>query len=471
MKRKLLFLFSITFIVGHIYTQVVDRGATSEYMIDGVHVSGALTLPQEAIDKLEIITGLPPSYGDNGSGLVMTPQFTNKYWIFFTDKINSPYSKNNPQQFLTQRSIDRRKKSNIGIFESDLPVNTAYIEQLKLLGISVEAYSRWMNAVTAHLTEDQIIQIAQLPFVKEISVVKKYITTDRELQPAESTAFYKSGEETDIESIYGTADRQITMINLDTIFDLGFTGEGMIIAQLDAGYFGVDTAIKFQSLWDKDQIIGFYNFPDHNNQVFNIYSGYHGSWVLSVMGSDVPDEFSGTAPDAEFYLYRTEIADSEYVVEEDYWMMAAERADSMGADIINSSLGYTEFDDSLENHTYADLDGNTTLVTKAADMAAQKGILVCNSAGNNGWDAWHYLSAPSDGDSVFCIGAVDSAGLFAGFSGFGPSADGDVKPNVAAMGVNTACYDPGGYVAYLSGTSLSSPVIAGACASLWSAFP
>ncbi|MFI5173008.1 MAG: S8 family serine peptidase, partial [Chitinophagales bacterium] len=264
---------------------------------------------------------------------------------------------------------------------------------------------------------------------------------------------------------------QIDQINLDTILDLGYTGHDMVIAVLDAGFFGMDTATLFQSFWDKSQILGYHNFPDHNDQVFNIFSGYHGSWVLSVIGGDIDSVFSGSAPDADFYLFRTEVADSEYVVEEDYWLQAAEKADSVGADIINSSLGYTVFDDAAENHTYADLDGNTTVVTKAADMAAQKGILVCNSAGNEGGGAWHYISMPSDGDSVFSIGGVDAFGTHVGFSGYGPTSDGRIKPNVVALATGSAVLDPGGAIAFLNGTSFSSPLLAGACASLWDAFP
>lgn len=192
---------------------------------------------------------------------------------------------------------------------------------------------------------------------------------------------------------------------------------------------------------------------------------------MSVIGGDVADTFSGSAPDANFYLFRTEIADSEYVVEEDYWLAASEKADSVGADIINSSLGYTTFDDPGQNHTYEDLDGNTTIVTKAGDLAASKGILVCNSAGNEGAASWHYVSMPADGDSVFTIGGVDTAGIHVAFSGYGPTFDGRLKPNVVALASGSAVLDPAGYVNYLGGTSFSSPLIAGACASLWQAFP
>ncbi len=394
-----------------------------------------------------------------------------KYWIYFTDKNNSSFSVNDPLKFLSPRAIDRRDKFSISINGSDIPVNQDYIQQINDFGIEVITASRWLNAVSANLSLEQIVNISQLQFVKEIAPVNKYFIVDENTLPHNNNVFYKTSVQQETEGDFGVTATQIDQINLDTILDLGFTGNDLVIAVLDAGFFGVDTATLFQSFWDKSQILGYRNFPDNNNEVFNIYSGYHGSWVLSVIGGDIDSFYSGSAPDADFYLFRTEIAETEYVVEEDFWLEAAESADSVGADIINSSLGYTTFDDSTQNHTYADLDGNTTVVTMAADMAAEKGILVCNSAGNEGANSWHYISMPSDGDSVFSIGGVDSSGIHVSFSGFGPTSDGRLKPNVVALASNSAVLDPNGYLTYLSGTSFSSPLIAGACASLWQAFP
>jgi hypothetical protein len=394
-----------------------------------------------------------------------------KYWIYFSDKDNSSYTKSEPGKFLTQKAIDRRTKFNISINETDFPVSEQYVKELNNLGISIEVKSRWLNAVSAYLSEEQIATISQLTFISQISKVNKYSNVDINTIPLNNTAFYKSAATTDISGIYGRSKNQIDQINLDTILQLGFTGGDMVMAVIDAGFFGMDTATLFQSMWDKGQILGFHNFPDDNDQVFNIYSGYHGSWVSSVIAGDIDSVFSGSAPDVKLYLFRTEIADSEYVVEEDHWLEAAELADYIGVDLINSSLGYTTFDDSLTNHTYADLDGNTSVVTMAADMAASKGILVCNSAGNEGASTWHYVSMPADGDSVFSIGAVDTLGIHAGFSGYGPTSDGRLKPNVVALGVLSAVMDPGGNIYNLGGTSFASPLIAGACASLWGAFP
>jgi len=417
------------------------RGSLTEYFIDGVRID----------------------FGSNTE--------KDKYWIYFSDKLNSSYSKNEPVQLLTQRAIDRRKRFNIAVNETDIPVSAQYIQELNNKGITIEVQSRWLNAVSAYLSEDQLIRVSLLPYVTQISAVNKYHIVDENTVPLNNATFYKSATNTDIGGVFGTAKNQIEQINLDTVLELGHRGADMVMAVIDAGFFGMDTAILFQSMWDKGQILGFHNFPDDNDQVFNIYSGYHGSWVSSVIGGDIDSVFSGSAPDVKLFLFRTEIADSEYVVEEDYWLEAAELADYLGVDIINSSLGYTTFDDSLQNHTYADLDGNTTVVTMAADMAASKGILVCNSAGNEGGNLWHYVSMPSDGDSVFSIGAVDTSGFHAGFSGYGPTFDGRLKPNIVALGVGSAVLDPSGNIFNLSGTSFASPLIAGACASLWGAFP
>jgi subtilisin family serine protease len=250
---------------------------------------------------------------------------------------------------------------------------------------------------------------------------------------------------------------------------MGYTGEGLAIAVLDGGFRGVDTGVGFQSFWDKEQILATFNFADNVEDVF--LSSLHGTYVLSIMGADMPGKYIGASPEASFYLLRTEVVDSERVAEEDFWLAAAEFADFVGADIINSSLGYTTYDVESENHTYADMDGNTTVVTRAADMAASKGILVCNSAGNSGNDSWRYIGAPADGDSVFTIGAVDSERIPADFSSEGPTADGRVKPNISVMGDYSSVLHPDGVVYVGSGTSFSSPLAAGAAACLWQAFP
>lgn len=395
-------------------------------------------------------------------------QVTNRFWIYFTDKKNSRFSVQQPFAFLSPASVERRKNQNIQVREMDLPVNENYLREIIATGAQIIVQSRWMNAISVIADDEQLALISALPFVQQIENVKRLRRMpENEILTEQQNAFYKMNETESGD--YGGSFNQIDMIGINQIHDLGFRGEGMIIAVLDAGFSGVDTGAGFQSFWDKEQIIATHNFPDNNDFVY--FSSSHGSNVLSIMGADVPGTYIGSAPDAKFYLLRTEIADSEEVVEEDYWLQAAEFADSVGADIINSSLGYTTFDTPSDDHSYADMDGNTTVITKAADWAASVGILVCNSAGNSGNDAWKYIGAPADGDSVFTIGAVDGNEIPTDFSSIGPTSDGRLKPNVVCQGGGTAVLDKSGYVYTGSGTSYSSPLMAGACASFWQAFP
>jgi len=253
------------------------------------------------------------------------------------------------------------------------------------------------------------------------------------------------------------------------LHDQGFTGQGITIAILDAGFYHVDQLPAFSYLWENGQILGTRDFVTSGSNLFDGHS--HGMVVLSVMGGNLPGELIGTSPDADFWLLRSEDAGSEYLIEEDNWAAAAEFADSAGADILNTSLGYSQFDNHLMDHAYADMDGNTTRISRAADIAASKGMLVVVSAGNLGAGNWHYISAPADADSVLAVGAIDANGYIAGFSSRGPSSDMRVKPDVVAIGKGTwvAGFESG--VRQGNGTSLSAPVITGLAACLWQANP
>ena len=248
----------------------------------------------------------------------------------------------------------------------------------------------------------------------------------------------------------------------------GYFGDNINVAIFDAGFMGVDILPIFNNLWDNNKIIFTRDFVNNNKNVFD-YS-QHGTMVLSVMGGYMLDSLIGTAPMANYLLFRTEDSESETMVEEDYWAAAAELADSIGVDIINSSLGYTiMYDDTINSHTYSDMDGNTTIITKAADRAASRGILVVNSAGNSGLSSWYHIGAPADGDSVLAIGAVDYLGKIASFSSRGPSFDGRIKPNVCAKGVSVVVADQDSTIRYANGTSFSAPIISGLSACLWQA--
>lgn len=390
------------------------------------------------------------------------------YRIFFTDKNNSEYSIDHPEAFLSSKAIDRRLKQNIAIKENDLPVSIIYTDSLKNLGLTIVNTSKWLNSVVVFTTDQQLMDtINKLNFIqsnqktgfnnKKTKLKNKHCRTN--------TYQFKGDSTFD----YGLATTQISMLNGHVLHRNGNLGQNKIIAVLDAGFYNVDILPAFDSLWSNNQISGTYDFVDGDTEVFDASS--HGMKVLSVMGGNIPGELIGTAPKANYWLLRTEQTASEYSIEEDNWVAAAEFADSVGADIINTSLGYFEFDDSVLNYTYEDMDGNTAFITKAADIAASKGILVVVSAGNQGDDPWKYITAPADGDSVLTVGSVNKYAEYSYFSSVGPTSDGRIKPNVAAMGYQTAIQGIDGLVTASNGTSFSAPLIAGLAACLWQYYP
>ncbi len=399
-----------------------------------------------------------------------------KYYVQFTDKNNSPYSLDHPEDFLTQRAIDRRTKQNISYNETDLPVNPQYLDGVAATGAEILNPTKWMNGVLIHTSNPSVIDsINNLPYVSVVRSVSGVVTNRKKSFFEKESA----GSENKRDNLmisrstdtfnYGYADGQINLINGTPLHEAGFRGEGIVIAVLDAGFDYVDVDMLFDSLRNDGRILGTKDFVTPGGNVYSAH--YHGRMVLSTMAANIPGLMIGTAPKASYWLLRSENAGQEYVAEEYNWVSAAEFADSVGADVINSSLGYTEFDDPSQNHTYADMDGNKTVITNGADMAAAKGILVVNSAGNSGGSSWQYIGAPADGDSVFSIGAVDNSGLYAPFSSTGPTADGRIKPNVVATGWGTAVSDGNNGVTFGNGTSFSSPIIAGMSACLWQAMP
>lgn len=406
-----------------------------------------------------------------------------KYFVKFTDKNNSPFSIENPSEFLSQRAIERRINQGISIDEYDLPVNPSYIEAVAGTGATILNPTKWLNGVTIFTDNPTVIDaISALPFVAGILKSDKPAPDDQEqpenfIKPFFNNENYAQSAASSLKSTanagafdYGMGLNQIHMLNGDVFHEMGYRGEGMVIAVLDAGFINANVLSTFDSLWLNGQILGTKDFVRGGAIQFDEHQ--HGSMVLSCMGANSPGQLIGTAPKASYWLLRSEDGASEYLIEEYNWVSAAEYADSVGADVINSSLGYNEFWDTTQNHTYEDMNGDTAPATKGADMAAKKGILVVNSLGNEGSSAWYYLSAPSDGDSVLGIGAVDADGNYASFSSHGPSYDGRVKPDVAAQGSMVYVVDPmsGGFT-FGSGTSFSSPIMAGMAACLWQANP
>ena len=250
-----------------------------------------------------------------------------------------------------------------------------------------------------------------------------------------------------------------------------YTGTGMTVAVIDAGFTNVNTMNGFQRLRDANGILGGYDFVDRNTDVYAYTGNSHGTWVLSDMAGFIEDQFVGTAPDASYYLFRTENAATETPLEESLWIEAAERADSLGVDVINSSLGYTTFDNPNYNYTPAQMDGNTAYITKGANIAFEKGILVVNSAGNSGSSSWGIVGAPADGAGVFSIGAVKADGTYASFSSRGSSAQPTQKPDVVAQGQASYVINTNDNITTLNGTSFSAPILAGGIVCLWQALP
>ncbi len=416
-----------------------------------------------------------------------------KYRVSFKDKTNSPYSITNPSTFLSQKAINKRINQGIPINLLDIPVNQWYIDSVINYGAIFINKSKWFNSIIVSLTDTNILQqINALPFVQNTELViavygkKKKNKQNEEAENKATSVYFKpqyyqnfytrnennnwNERETKLtQSIdYGQAYLQINMLHGTYLHNQGLLGQGMTIAVLDAGFWHVDIMNAFDSLWLNGQILGTRDFVVPGNNVFN--EATHGMMVLSTMGANAPGQIVGTAPKANYWLIRTEDANSENLIEEDNWASGAEFADSVGADVINSSLGYTTFNDPTMSHTYQDMDGKTTRVTLAATIAARKGILVVNSVGNSGAGAWRYIGAPSDADSIISVGAVDANENYASFSSIGPSYDGRVKPTVATLG-QAAVFATAGGIGTGNGTSFSSPILCGMATCLWQAFP
>lgn len=400
------------------------------------------------------------------------------YIIKLKDK-GTAFSLSEPSAYLSERAIERRLFQEIPLSETDLPVNPEYILNLKMQGAKIFYTSKWLNTVIADIdNENAVNAIRALDFVKEVRS-SRAIEAKKSHQPFKrffsQEKFEKintrSTKSTTVGFNYGPSANQAQMLKIDQLHNQGYTGNGMVIAVLDAGFNSADVMPVFDSLFSTSRILGTRDFVQPGNSVYNTILSVHGTMVLSTMGGNLPGQIIGTAPHASYYLFRTEDATAEYLMEEYYWVQAAEYADSLGVDIFNTSLGYTRFDNPQEDHTYEDMNGDSTPITIGADLAAQKGILVINSAGNEGANPWHYISAPADGDSVMAVGAVDENGIYAYFSSVGPTADGRVKPDVAAQGYNAIVASVPSGIAMASGTSFSSPILTGAAACLWQANP
>jgi subtilisin family serine protease len=391
-------------------------------------------------------------------------------WVYFTDKgnnVESYYS--NPQRVVSQKSLERRAKvlseSHLIDF-TDLPVNQTYVSILNKNGFELKQKSKWFNAVSGFASRNEINQIASNHFIKKVDVVGTFAkrVEDIEFNSEESGNDNPNQPEGTHSLNYGGSFTQLNLISVPQVHNLGFNGTGITICVLDAGFNNLPHEV-FQSM----NIIAAYDFVNHDPNVGDegdMGSGTHGTATLSIIGGFKEGQLIGPAYGANFILAKTENTDTETPVEEDNWVAALEWADSIGVDVTSTSLGYIAYDFPYTSYTWEDMDGNTALITIAGDLAVGKGIVVVNSAGNQGYNSSHNtLGAPADGDSIIAVGAVTSSGIRTSFSSVGPSADGRIKPDLMAMGSNVYHADSFGN-SYWSGggTSYSCPLVAGVCA-------
>lgn len=398
-----------------------------------------------------------------------------QYAVFFTDKDNSPYSVNEPLEFLSQRALDRREKRGIAVNEDDLPVNPSYVNSLKNAGAYVKWTSRWANLAMIHASDEMIEEISQMEMVDSVVYIKpSEMAVKNNVNPYNkwNEITYKPVENNDACLLdYGFARSQIMQVNGNALHEAGLTGEGVMIAVIDAGFKNVNEMQAFTHLYESGRIVYELDVVDIDGDIYAYNVSDHGTSVLSTMGAYQPGLFIGTAPDAEYALIRTEDSDTEYLVEEYNFLIGAEAADSIGADVVNTSLGYSTFDDPSMEQPYSDMDGNTAISSIAAKMMIERGVHFVTSAGNSNGSEWPWVGTPSDVVEGLTIGAVDANGNIAYFSSIGPNGGGDQKPNTVANGYGCFVIRPNGNVETSSGTSFSSPITCGLVACLVGANP
>lgn len=402
----------------------------------------------------------------------------NTYLVTFNNKEHNSFSLSEPQHYLSQRALERRTRYGIAIDSLDLPVSPAYIDSIRLSGdVEILGASKWLNQVAITTTDAAaLIKINSFPFINTVDVIAPRYNSNEQTNNKFS-AFIATGPElprhTSVESDplnYGNSNGQIKIHRGDFLHRWGFTGRGLQIAMMDAGYLRYQTLQSFDSLRLDNRIIETWDFVERNEQVNEDY--FHGMQCLSAIAANLPGEFVGSAPHASFYLYRTENVATEFPIEEHYLAMGFERADSAGADVTSTSLGYNIFSDPQFNHTYQDMNGKTTMGARSLNIGAKKGMMMVAAAGNEGNNTWHYITTPGDADSALTVGAVDTTGVPGGFSSYGPSSDGSIKPTLASVGWNAVVSNTSnGKPIFSSGTSFACPNLAGIATCLWQAFP
>ena len=396
---------------------------------------------------------------------------TNIYWVQFTDKNNSPYSIDNPEAYLSPRALQRRANQGIGIDEYDIPVNPQYLQAVADCGAQLLHPSKWLNGVSVYTTNPNVIDaIHALEFVEVVrncpndpkAQERKEQWLANEMKPEESLRGFRG--------YYGGAEAQVKQLNVDQLHEQGFDGTGIVIAVLDGGFQGTEGHSCFDNMREEGRLLGVRDYVYGSTTVYS--QSTHGTSCLSTMAAYDPNEMVGTAPKASYYLFHTEDAETENIIEEYNWVSGAEYADSLGVDVCSTSLGYIDFDMPQWDHPLEHFDGHTAPMTIGAEIAASRGMICVNAASNEG-DGYCTLGIPADAEHILTIGAVDSNGIRASFSSVGPTYDGRIKPDVMAMGQGTYVASGDGWWPYYNGngTSFATPVLAGAVACLRQARP
>ena len=391
-------------------------------------------------------------------------------WVYFNDKPDTAFYLANPLQMLSQRALDRRATQGIVLDNTDVPIAQTYIDQVTVAaGITVMAKSKWLNALHVRGTQADIQSLTNLSFVTQIQFADSNLNSRHSSGKSNELKPVNKQLEVLVDFNYGGSSNQIEMLNGHLLHQQNYTGQGKMVAIMDAGFPGVNTASSFQRLRDNNLILGGYNFPDRNTSIYTRSS--HGTSVLSCMAGFVDNQLVGTAPDAQYYLFITEDTNSENPVEESYWVEAAEMADSLGVDVINTSLGYFAYDNPNYSYLYSDMNGIKSFAARGADKAFSKGMICVTSAGNSGNSSDPHIGTPADAITALTVGAVDASEDYASFSSIGPSFDGRVKPDVCAKGVGSTISNSSGGITTANGTSFSSPILAGMVTTFWSAVP
>lgn len=397
---------------------------------------------------------------------------TNIYWVQFTDKNNSPYSIDNPEAYLSPRALQRRANLGIAIDEYDIPVNPQYLQAVADCGAELLNPSKWLNGVSVHVTDPAVIEaINALEFVSVVRNCPNDLKAQEQKERWLANEMKPSAANRGMYGYYGGAEAQVTQLKVDLLHEMGFDGTGVVVAVLDGGFQGTPEASCFDNMREEGRLLGVRDFVYGSTTVYS--QSTHGTSCLSTMAAYDPNQMVGTAPKASYYLIHTEDGNSENIVEEYNWVSGAEYADSLGVDVCSTSLGYIDFDMSQWNHPFEHYDGHTAPMSIGCEIAASRGMICMNAAGNEG-DGTCTLGIPADAEHILTVGAVNSSGTRAYFSSVGPTYDGRIKPDVMAMGEGT--YVASGYGNWWpyyngDGTSFATPVLAGAVACLRQARP